>query len=256
MNGSPMDTSPDILDCADIRLADVGRVGGKNASLGELFRTMKPRGVGVLDGFSTTADAYRRLLRVGGLEERLRSIFEALDPENLTELAQRGQAARTAVLDTPLSGELRRSILAAYERLSARLGREPDLAMRSSATAEDLPEASFAGAAESFIITNHIGIHPMALAHFANLKDARAIREIAARIGTEDAREFFIRRFSEGVARIAAAFYPKPVIIRMSDFKTNEYARLLGGQEFEPGEENPMIGFRSGRGAEEEWRAS
>ena len=612
------DSTLDILDFADIRLADVGRVGGKNASLGELFRAIKPKGVGVVDGFATTADAYRRFLRIGGLEDRLRSTFESLDPENLTELAQRGQAARTAVLGTLLPDDLRSSILAAYDRLCARLGREPDMAVRSSATAEDLPEASFAGAAESFlnvrggdgllralhacfsslftdraisyrarlgydqlkvalavgvmpmvrsdiassrviftldtesgfrdvvtvsgayglgefvvqgvvtpdewtvfkptlatghraiigrrlgtkevrlvyadgskgtrseptpaeqrarycladddvltlarwaclieshysslaghsqpmdiewakdgvtgdlvivqarpetvhsaksltaaadvhrltadpgvpllkgqavgerigagrvrvvrdvkrlqevqagevlvaemtdpdwepvmrrvaaivtdkggrtahaaivsrefglpcivgtesatatlrdgdevtvccaegadghvyagrvpytvdridaatlpetqtkmmlivgdpsrafglaaipnqgvglartefIITNHIGIHPMALARFPNVMDARAVREIAARIGAEDARGFFIRRFSEGVARIAAAFYPKPVIVRMSDFKTNEYAKLLGGQEFEPGEENPMIGFR------------
>jgi len=614
MNNSTLD----ILDFADIRLADVGRVGGKNASLGELFRALKPKGVGVVDGFATTADAYRRFLRVGGLEDRLRSTFQSLDPENLTELAQRGQAARTAVLGTSLPDDLRSSILAAYDRLCARLGREPAMAVRSSATAEDLPEASFAGAAESFlnvrggdgllravhacfsslftdraisyrarlgydqlkvaisvgvmpmvrsdiassgviftldpesgfrdvvtvsgayglgefvvqgvvtpdewtvfkptlatghraiigrrlgtkevrlvyadgskgtrseptpaeqrarycladddvlrlarwaclieshysslaghsqpmdiewakdgvtgdlvivqarpetvhsaksltaaadvhrltadpgvpllkgqavgerigagrvrvvrdvkglqevqagevlvaemtdpdwepvmrrvaaivtdkggrtahaaivsrefglpcivgtefatatlhdgdevtvccaegadghvyagrvpytvdridaatlpethtkmmlivgdpsrafrlaaipnqgvglartefIITNHIGIHPMALARFPNLKDARAVRDIATRIGAEDARGFFIRRFSEGVARIAAAFYPKPVIVRMSDFKTNEYAKLLGGQEFEPGEENPMIGFR------------
>ncbi|HEX4899016.1 MAG TPA: putative PEP-binding protein, partial [Pyrinomonadaceae bacterium] len=66
----------------------------------------------------------------------------------------------------------------------------------------------------------------------------------AAVIGAEDPREFFVRRFSEGVGRIAAAFYPKPVIVRTSDFKTNEYARLLGGSEFEPAEENPMLGFR------------
>jgi pyruvate,water dikinase len=84
----------------------------------------------------------------------------------------------------------------------------------------------------------------MALAHYPNLKDQDAIKQIAARIGREDPREFFIRRFSEGVGRIAAAFYPKPVIVRTSDFKTNEYARLLGGSEFEPPEENPMLGFR------------
>ena len=95
-----------------------------------------------------------------------------------------------------------------------------------------------------FIVTNHIGIHPMALAHFPNLKDLKAINEIRNRIHEEDPKEFFIRRLSEGVARIAAAFYPKPVIVRMSDFKTNEYASLVGGAEFEPKEENPMIGFR------------
>jgi len=94
-----------------------------------------------------------------------------------------------------------------------------------------------------FIVTNHIGIHPMALAQFPNLKDSMAVNEIRSRIAGEDPQEFFIRRLSEGVAMIAAAFYPKPVIVRTSDFKTNEYARLLGGAEFEPKEENPMIGF-------------
>jgi pyruvate,water dikinase len=84
----------------------------------------------------------------------------------------------------------------------------------------------------------------MALARYPQLKDAQAVREIAARIGSETASDFFVRRFSEGVGRIAAAFYPKPVIVRTSDFKTNEYAQLLGGREFEPDEENPMIGFR------------
>jgi pyruvate, water dikinase len=95
-----------------------------------------------------------------------------------------------------------------------------------------------------FIVTNHIGIHPMALAQFPHLKDLKAINEIRERIGEENPQEFFTRHLSEGVSRIAAAFYPKPVIVRTSDFKTNEYARLLGGAEFEPKEENPMIGFR------------
>jgi pyruvate,water dikinase len=70
------------------------------------------------------------------------------------------------------------------------------------------------------------------------------VKEIAKRTGDEEPREFFIRRLAEGVARIAAAFHPKPVIVRMSDFKTNEYAELVGGREFEPEEENPMLGFR------------
>ena len=107
-----------------------------------------------------------------------------------------------------------------------------------------IPNAGVGLARTEFIVTNHIGIHPMALARFPQLKDAQAVKEIAAKIIGENARDFFIRRFSEGVARIAAAFYPNPVIVRTSDFKTNEYARLLGGGEFEPQEENPMIGFR------------
>jgi pyruvate, water dikinase len=84
----------------------------------------------------------------------------------------------------------------------------------------------------------------MALARYPDLKDRQAVKEIATRIGDETPSEFFIRKFSEGVGRIAAAFYPKPVIVRTSDFKTNEYARLIGGSEFEPLEENPMLGFR------------
>jgi pyruvate,water dikinase len=615
---SPIAAPDYVLDFAQIGLGDLPRVGGKNSSLGELFGALKPKGVGVVDGFATTSAAYWRLLKAGGLEGRLRSALASCNADDLTVLAACGHAARTAIMETPLPDELRTTILSAYDRLCARLGREPEMAVRSSATAEDLPEASFAGAAETylnvrgkdgllravhacyaslftdraisyrarlgydqlkvalsvgvmpmvrsdkasagviftldtesgfrdvvtvsgayglgefvvqgvvtpdewtvfkptlatghravigrrlgtkevrlvyadggkgtrsestpadararyclhdddvltlarwaclieehysaraghrqpmdiewakdgvtgdlvivqarpetvhsatsptaaadvyrlsgapgaplvsgqavgerigvgkvrvvrevkalqtvqagdilvaemtdpdwepvmrrvaaivtdkggrtahaaivsrefglpcivgtgsatsrlhdgdevtvccaegaeghvyagclpftvtridagtlpetrtkvmlivgdpsrafdlaaipnqgvglarteFIIMNHIGIHPMALAHYPNLKDGQAIKDIAARIGPDDAREFFIRRFSEGVARIAAAFYPKPVIVRMSDFKTNEYAKLLGGQEFEPGEENPMIGFR------------
>ena len=618
MIGNAVRTGPYHADFADISLMDVGNVGGKNASLGEMFRALKPKGVGVLDGFATTASAYWHLLAANGLDVRLRAIFSPFDAENLAELSRRGAAARAAVLETPIPDDLRAAILGAYEGLCARIGREPELAVRSSATAEDLPEASFAGAAETFlnvrglkaccapctpatrrfsqtgrsviapvsgttssrspfrsascrwsdltrralgviftldtesgfrdvvtvsgayglgefvvqgvvtpdewtvfkptlmtghraiigrrlgtkevrlvyadgskgtrseptpaderaryvlndddvltlarwacviedhystladhpqpmdiewakdgltgqivivqarpetvhsakahaavaevyrlveppgapivkgqavgkrigtghvrivrdanalgtvqpgevlvaqmtdpdwepvmrrvaaivtdrggrtahaaivsrefglpcivgtgnatttlrdgdevtvccaegaeghvyrgklrfeveridvshvpqpqtqimlivgdpsrafdlalipnagvglartefIVTNHIGIHPMALVHYPNLKDCQAVKEIAARIGTEDPREFFVRRFSEGIARIAAAFYPKPVIVRTSDFKTNEYAQLLGGGEFEPAEENPMLGFR------------
>ncbi len=107
-----------------------------------------------------------------------------------------------------------------------------------------IPNDGVGLARTEFIVTNQIGIHPMALARYPNLKDDKAIKEIASRIGDEEPREFFVSRFSEGVARIAAAFYPKPVIVRTSDFKSNEYARLLGGAEFEPQEENPMLGFR------------
>lgn len=605
------------LDFGQITLKDLSRVGGKNASLGELFNSLKPKGIGVLDGFATTADAYRLLLKQDSLEYKLRSLLD-FDAEDVKELEIRGHVARAAVLETPLPDELRNAIITAYEHLCARLGNEPELAVRSSATAEDLPEASFAGAAETFlnvrgreallravhqcfaslftdraisyrarlgydqlqvaisvgvqpmvrsdkassgviftldtesgfrdvvlisssyglgeyvvqgvvtpdewmvfkptlkqdyrplisrrlgtkevrlvygdgsrttrseatpveergkfsltddevlklarwacviedhystqaghaqpmdiewakdgvsgelfvvqarpetvhstkertaaaevyrltgehgaplvtgqavgerigtgrvrivrdaselqkvesgdvlvakitdpdwepvmrrvaavitdqggrtahaaivsrefglpcivgtgnatevlhdgaevtvlcaegseghvydgrvafeiaridatqvprtntpimltvgdpskafhlsfipnsgvglartefIVTNHIGIHPMALARYPNLKDAQAVKEIATRIGNEDPRQFFIRRFSEGVGRIAAAFYPKPVIVRTSDFKTNEYAKLVGGAEFEPAEENPMLGFR------------
>ncbi len=606
------------LNFDEITLKDISRVGGKNSSLGELYNALRSKGVGVLDGFATTADAYRALLAEGELEYKLRSLVSDFDAQDVEELRRRGHAARVAVLDMPLPKKLRTAIIEAYEQLCERLGYEPEMAVRSSATAEDLPEASFAGAAETFlnvrgpaallravhqcfaslftdraisyrarlgydqlsvaisvgiqpmarsdkassgviftldtesgfrdvvlitssyglgenvvqgvvtpdewlvfkptlkqgykpiisrrlgtkevrlvygdgsrttrsdatpaaerarfslnddevlklarwaclieehyseqaghpqpmdlewakdgvtgklfivqarpetvhstkpqgavakvykltgkhdaalvagqavgerigagrvrvvrdaadlskveagdvlvarltdpdwepvmrrvsaivtdqggrtahaaivsrefglpcivgtgnatdvlpdgadvtvvcsegseghvyagpipfeideidatqvpptrtavmltvgdpakafqfaaipnsgvglartefIVTNHIGVHPMALVHYPNLKDQLAIQQVAALIGSEDPREFFVRRFSEGVGRIAAAFYPKPVIVRTSDFKTNEYARLLGGNEFEPQEENPMLGFR------------
>ena len=96
-----------------------------------------------------------------------------------------------------------------------------------------------------FVVANHIRVHPMALVKFDTLKDEAAKKEIAEITAAyPDKPEYFVDRLSRGLARIAAASYPKPVIVRMSDFKTNEYASLIGGREFEPAEENPMIGFR------------
>ena len=107
-----------------------------------------------------------------------------------------------------------------------------------------LPNDGVGLARLEFIINNHIGIHPMALVNYPNLKARADIETIAERILEEDPKEFFVRTLSEGIGKIAAAFYPKDVIVRMSDFKSNEYARLIGGLEFEPVEENPMLGFR------------
>ncbi len=96
-----------------------------------------------------------------------------------------------------------------------------------------------------FVVGNHIKVHPMALIHYDALKDEgakSAIDELTR--GYADKSDYFVERLARGLGRIAAAFYPKPVIVRMSDFKTNEYANLIGGAQFEPKEENPMLGFR------------
>lgn len=108
-----------------------------------------------------------------------------------------------------------------------------------------LPADGVGLARMEFVIGNHIRVHPMALLRHADLKDEAARREIAELTAAyDDKAEYFVDRLARGLARIAAAFHPRPVIVRMSDFKTNEYAGLAGGAEFEPQEENPMIGFR------------
>lgn len=108
-----------------------------------------------------------------------------------------------------------------------------------------LPSDGVGLARMEFVVSNHIKIHPMALVHFDALKDDAAKETIAAMTaGYADKTEYFVERLTRGLARIAAAHQPKPVIVRMSDFKTNEYANLIGGTSFEPVEANPMLGFR------------
>jgi len=108
-----------------------------------------------------------------------------------------------------------------------------------------IPNDGVGLAREEFIITSYIKIHPLALLEFGKVKDAAARKEILeATHGYKSKPEFYIEKLAEGIARIAAAFYPKDVILRFSDFKSNEYANLIGGKYFEPEEGNPMIGWR------------
>jgi len=123
--------------------------------------------------------------------------------------------------------------------------------MMNIGSPEEAFEASFIPndgvglAREEFIIASHIGIHPLALIDFKKLKDKKLKQKIADKTeGYEDKADFYIDKLAEGIAQITAAFYPKPVILRFSDFKTNEYATLLGGNLYEPEESNPMIGWR------------
>jgi len=108
-----------------------------------------------------------------------------------------------------------------------------------------LPNRGVGLAREEFIINNYIQVHPLALLHHQQLNDAALTREIQSRIsGYENEEDFFIKKLSYGVAKIAASFYPNKTIVRFSDFKSNEYFNLLGGSYYEPHEENPMIGWR------------
>lgn len=110
---------------------------------------------------------------------------------------------------------------------------------------QSLPNAGIGLARLEFLISNIIGIHPQALLDFESLQDEELKQLITKKIAAYDSpTEFYIERLKEGIATMAAAFYPKPVIARFSDFKSNEYANLLGGKSYEPEEENPMIGFR------------
>lgn len=117
----------------------------------------------------------------------------------------------------------------------------PDLAFKFS----KIPNAGVGLAREEFIINNYIKAHPLALLHHKTLNDEKLSEKIEILTqGFEDERTFFIKKLSYGIGRIAAAFYPKEIIVRFSDFKSNEYMNLLGGSHFEPKEENPMIGWR------------
>jgi phosphoenolpyruvate synthase/pyruvate phosphate dikinase len=436
-----------------IRAGDVALVGGKNASLGEMYSELSGAGVRVPNGFAVTADAYRAVLDAAGAWTELHEILDGLVPSDVADVAARARRAHQLVAGLAIPPALRWEILGAYHELQRQYGEDASVAVRSSATAEDLPGASFAGQHETFlnvrgdemlleaysrclaslfleraiyyridagfdhfkvalsvgimkmvrsdlgtsgvaftldtesgfrdvvfisgayglgeagdvlvapsttpdwepvmkiasaivterggrtchaaivarelgipavvgadgatalladgadvtvscaegdvgrvyagrvayertevdpgelprapvkvmliladpdsafghsalpndgvglvrlefIVSDMIGVHPMAIAQSERVDDAvrAAIAQRAAAFATP--ADFFVRTLAEGVGQIAAAFYPKPVIVRMSDFKTNEYAHLAGGSVFEPSEENPMLGFR------------
>jgi len=135
----------------EIGIEDVPLVGGKNASLGEMFQELTPKGVRVPNGFAITATAYRAVLAQNGAEQALRAAMEGLDPEDVQDLAQRGARAREIIYGAGLPSDLQAQILEAYGRLQRQYGDGLSLAVRSSATAEDLPTASFAGQQDTYL---------------------------------------------------------------------------------------------------------
>jgi pyruvate,water dikinase len=135
----------------DIGMGDVASVGGKNASLGEMRRALTSMGIRVPDGFATTADAYRDFIRGGDLERVIREALAGIDIGNIDALQAAGARLRSAILAAPLPPALIQALGDAYRRLEKEYGAACDVAVRSSATAEDLPEASFAGQQETFL---------------------------------------------------------------------------------------------------------
>jgi pyruvate,water dikinase len=135
----------------ELTLADLPLVGGKNASLGELYRELTPKGIKVPPGFALTVEAYRRHLEENALVASLRDLIGGLDRGNLEDLKQRAAQARDMIHHAPLPKDVERELFAAYTRLSEGAGGLVDVAVRSSATAEDLPNASFAGQQDTFL---------------------------------------------------------------------------------------------------------
>jgi pyruvate,water dikinase len=165
---------PYVIKLAELGMNDVEVVGGKNASLGEMISNLSNLGVSVPGGFATTAEAYRAFLKTGGLDARISAALEDLDVDNIDALKAAGQSIRQWILDTPLPDRLRDEIESAWEELSG--GEDIAVAVRSSATAEDLPDASFAGQQETFLNVRGIE-HLIDAMHqvFASLYNDRAI---------------------------------------------------------------------------------
>ena len=166
-----------ILWFKDITINDVPLVGGKNASLGEMIRTLSPKGMPIPDGFATTSKAYFYFLEKEGLKAKIKSIISDLDIKNIKNLQTRGKTIRDLILKEKLQDDLQKDILKAYRLLSKEYGKKDvDVAVRSSATAEDLPTASFAGQQESYLnISGEKNLIEAVQKCFASLFTDRAI---------------------------------------------------------------------------------
>ena len=165
-----------VIDFADLRMSDVGRVGGKNASLGEMIGGLAHMGVRVPGGFATTADAFREFLAHGGLDRKIEQTLAKLDVDDVKALAEAGAKIREWIVAQPLPAALESAIRDAYGRMLKDAGHDVSVAVRSSATAEDLPDASFAGQQETFLNIHGLDHVLTAVRHvFASLYNDRAI---------------------------------------------------------------------------------
>ncbi len=179
-----------IIWFKDLGIEDVPRVGGKNAALGEMYAHLVPLGVNVPNGFAVTADAYRYFLEKTGLKDEIKKILTGLNTKNIRDLQRRGKAVREAVRAVELPDDLRRVIADAYQELEGMYGKNVDTAVRSSATAEDLPGASFAGQQETYL--NVVGVNDI----------LRSVKDCIASLFTDRAISY---RVDKGFSHFDAA---------------------------------------------------
>ncbi|MCU7876219.1 MAG: phosphoenolpyruvate synthase [Candidatus Thiodiazotropha sp. (ex Lucinoma borealis)] len=165
-----------IIWFENLKMHDVDQVGGKNASLGEMISGLANAGVSVPGGFATTAHAFREFLRHNHLAERIDPLLKQLDVEDVTALAEAGKTVREWVIEAPFPEELENAVTTAYKKLTGNANQPPSVAVRSSATAEDLPDASFAGQQETFLNVQGLDDVMIAIKEvFASLYNDRAI---------------------------------------------------------------------------------
>ncbi|MCK9197444.1 MAG: phosphoenolpyruvate synthase [Syntrophales bacterium] len=165
-----------VLWFDELQLADIPQVGGKNASLGEMRRELIPKGVSIPDGYAITAYAYRYLLESAGIRDQIKAVLSDLDTHDLQNLKDRGRKVRDLIYNAPFPNDLKAAIVGAYKKLCDEYGENTDVAVRSSATAEDLPDASFAGQQETYLnITGEAALLEACKHCFASLFTDRAI---------------------------------------------------------------------------------
>ncbi|WP_454784113.1 phosphoenolpyruvate synthase [Legionella sp. WA2024007413] len=166
-----------IIDLAHLGMHDLEQVGGKNASLGEMISHLSSAGVSVPGGFATTADSFREFLSQDNLDKKIYAKLASLDADNVQQLAVIGKEIREMIVNTPFTPDFERAVREAYDQLSQSIGHDNfSVAVRSSATAEDLPDASFAGQQETFLNVKGIDQVLLSIKHvFASLFNDRAI---------------------------------------------------------------------------------
>ena len=172
-----MAVSKHTIDLAQLGMSDLEQVGGKNASLGEMITHLSSVGVSVPGGFATTADSFKEFLSTDNLDKKIYEKLSSLDTEDVRQLALVGKEVRELIFNTPLTPEFESAVRTAYNNLSVRIGHDNfSVAVRSSATAEDLPDASFAGQQETFLNIKGIDAVLSSIKHvFASLYNDRAI---------------------------------------------------------------------------------